>query len=136
MPLKRADKMLIAEVRKLTAAMPAFMDSLGFTPIPDECFSGTWEIHSPRFDCNFTVHYITNEDIGHNPWLGCCFNRPLPHPELPWSHESNLSNYQDIHDALCANKFTGKYNCHLFRRNSADVILDIFRYHLTAALTA
>lgn len=95
------DEMLVAEKRKLEKIMPAILHELGFVK-NNECPRPRWTRWSVRFNCAFRVAVYA--DYGGYPWLACSFRR-------------ESGGYKDI---VGANPFSGKFNCHLFERVTAE----------------
>lgn len=103
-------RLLKAERNKLERMIPGLMHDLRFgvdSNNPDQYIG-----YSVKFRCMVSVHPFIERD---SPWLACRFNRPKG------------ERYADIPGA---NPFTGKYNCHIFERMTADDALEEFRLHL------
>lgn len=120
-------RMLAKEVQKLADLLPALLTRFGFvrsgTPT---CYE--WHGLSTKYNCEYTVRPQLDND-GH-PWLACEFKRPYARTDLSHNAPENYEKYADVYRDLGANRFTGKHNCRIFERVTAQQALDEFEWHL------
>jgi len=103
---------------KLAAQLDEMARQFGLT----KNLSGDYAGVSKRFSCAFRATLMA----GREPWLACRFDRqPLYEPWRPGDARNKL--FADAHEALGANPYSGKFNCH-----NSDA--ESFRCHLMAAL--
>lgn len=103
-PAKR-DRMLHSERDKLMELAAKLLKDLGAKLEPG--YSAYWRLPTPLGELGISVY---------DDWLACWF--PLVKPALEKMGESLI------------NRFTGKYNCHLFARMTAEQGLESYRQHL------
>ena len=127
MPKRQQSYMLKAERFKLERDFPTLIESVGFEREQSE-FEFAWVGWSKRSNCKLHVILFLGEGRA-NPWLATQFQRdPL---YTPWQMDDPRNRlYPEMHSDLGANVYSGKYNCHLFTRYTADQALAYFRQHL------
>lgn len=126
---KVVDRILMAERRKLYAAIPKMMEVLRLPQKTNDEYVG-W---SDRFQCRFVAAPHTYLDpvwgtssLKFNPWLHCCLNREDTFVKpTGW-----IGNYHDAHEQLDAARYTGKYNHHLFYRATHKQYLAAWGCHI------
>lgn len=129
----KANRMTAIQERKLAELLPAIFVRVGLDQLVTPS-SGTWTARSRVFAAAVVTvtPYVPND--GH-PWLACRFDRLPPRPDLPWDAKENRERYRDIREALGdSNPYSGKYNCHIHERLTADQAAERFEAHLRRML--
>ncbi len=125
----KADRCTAAECRRLAGMIDGFMTARGFAK-SDGAYG--WRL---RIDdrTELLASPGVNEDTGH-PHLACRFARPEPRPDLPWDHAANHAKYADLAARLGdVNRYSGKWNCLVFERRTAEGVLVCWGQHLGRA---
>lgn len=120
----KADRMVAAEERKLGPMVQRLLDRYGFGP-PDKNEYRYADVPALGSGWRFRVWHITDGD-GH-PWLACCFESPGP------SGPAGTRTYAHILGGE-PNPFTGKFNCHIFGRFTAEEMVFAYENHIRRAL--
>lgn len=139
MPIRRDQKMLIGEVRKLAKLLPPMLERLGFVPVePGNGLPHQWRHPETCWGCPLNVtaiHIFDGEgaDQGDGwPWLACRYHRDYDKSK---SWEGQVL-FKDIREALGdnVNQYSGKNNCHVYSRMTAADALAMFEHHLKNAI--
>ena len=129
---RKKDRMLAGEERKLAKLVPDLLMRHGFT---FDILLNAWVARSSRFNCEFRASLIA-DGCGW-PFLATQFHRPYVRPDLSWDNPVNQNRYREIRSALGKLEvcyYTGKFNCHIFSRMTAEEALARFENHLKEAL--